>query len=138
VAQGVPRVRQFLLQHGVAESEISVEAAVTEEIYAQNEEGQELRDHIAAYAMSQSVKVTSSNIDRVKTVANDVTSLIAGGVYVESSEPEYIYTRLGTLKVALVGEATADARARAQQVASRSRSHLGRLVSAHVGVVQVN
>lgn len=136
--EGVPRVRRFLIDQGVPEDDVRVGAVSTDELYARNEDGMELREQITGYELRQSVHVTSSDIDLVERVSQDVTQLIEGGVHVTSSAPEYIYTDLDEVKIRLVGEATADARARAEQVAENSQSELGRLVSARVGVVQVN
>jgi uncharacterized protein len=138
LARDVPRVRQFLIDNHVPESDIAVESVVTEELYAHNEDGVELHEEIAGYELSQAVRVTSDNVDLVARVARDVTRLIESGVYVRSDAPEYIYTDLARVKIGLVGEATADARSRAEQVARNSGGGLDRLVSANVGVVQVN
>lgn len=134
----VPRVRQFLLDNRVPANEIRVQSVETTELYAHNEDGVELREQIIGYELSQAVSVTSGNVNLVGRVARDVTQLIEQGIYISSSPPEYIYTELGDVKIRLVGEATADARARAEQVARNSHEELGSLESANVGVVQVN
>jgi hypothetical protein len=135
---GVPRVRQFLIDQHIAEGDISISPVETQEFFGRTEDGLELPEQIVGYGVSQSVIVTSSDFALVGRVSQDITQLIEGGVHVVSNPPEYIYTELGEVKVQLVGEATADARQRAEQVARNSGATLGRLVSARVGVVQVN
>lgn len=138
LGRDVPRVRQFLLDHAVPEDEIRVGAAVTRELYAQDADGNPIESQIVGYTLEQRVELTSSDIERVGRVAREVTQLIEGGVDVSSSAPEYIHSGLDEIKIRLVGAATADARARAEQVAQHADGSLGRLLSANVGVVQVN
>jgi hypothetical protein len=134
----VPRVRQFLLEQGVPEQEIRVGAVETRLLYAQDTEGNPIESQIVGYTLEQRVELRSSDVERVGRVARGVTQLIEGGVDVSSAPPEYIHSGLEEIKVRLVGAATADARARAEQVAQRAGGSLGRLLSANVGVVQVN
>lgn len=134
----VPRVRQFLLDRRLGPNDIHVLSVSTTEVFGRNAQGMEQRERIIGYELSQAVEVVSGDVDRVSRVARDVTQLIEAGVYVQSTAPEYIYANLGSVKVRLVGDATADARARAEQVAHRSGGQLGPLISASVGVVQVN
>jgi|ERR1041384_5253644 hypothetical protein len=56
----------------------------------------------------------------------------------ESEAPKYLYTKLGDLKIAMLAEATSDAAARAQQIASNSRAKLGPIRDARMGVMQIN
>jgi hypothetical protein len=88
--------------------------------------------------LTQPVSVTSGDVPLVTRVSQDVTQLIQDGVDVRSNTPEYIYTGLGPLEVRLIAEATKDARDRASRVAKNTASRLGSLVTARVGVVQVN
>jgi len=135
---GTPRVKKFLTDHGIPESEITVGSIQTEELYARNEDGIEIREQIVGYSLTQPVSITSGDIRLVTRVSQDVTQLIQDGVDVRSDTPEYIYTGLGPLKVQLIAEATKDARDRASRVAKNTATHLGTLVNARVGVVQVN
>lgn len=138
LGRDVPRVREFLLDNHVAEADIRVQAVETQELYAYDEDGHARTDQIVGYVLTQSVVVTSSDVELVGRVARDVTQLIESGAFVVSGQPEYIHSDLGEIKIRLVGEATADARARAEQVAEHSGGTLGPLMSANVGVVQVN
>ncbi|MGE0790588.1 MAG: SIMPL domain-containing protein [Sandaracinaceae bacterium] len=134
----VPRVVQFLVDQGLSADDISTQSVHTSELHAHNEDGLELEEEIVGYELTQAVQVTSTEVALVGRSARDVTQLIEQGIYIVSSAPEYIYSELGEVKIRLVGDATADARARAEQVAENSGSALGALESANVGVVQVN
>lgn len=134
----ITRVRAFLQEQGVPEEAITVRSAITREMHPYDSNGIELNETILGYGLTQQVEVTSSDIALVGRVSRDITQLIQEGINIASSDPEYIYTELGDVKIRLVGEATEDARQRAEQVATHAGGRLGRLVSARIGVVQVN
>jgi len=52
-----------------------------------------------------------------------------------SQAPEYFYTKLAELKLAMLKEATENARKRAEQMASATGGHIGTMRSARMGVV---
>ncbi len=60
------------------------------------------------------------------------------GVELESDAPEYIYTKLGDLKIQMLAEAARDSRVRAEQIASSTGAKIGPLRSARMGVIQIN
>ena len=134
----ITRVRAFLQEQGVPDDAITVRSAITREMHPYDSNGIELNETILGYGLTQQVEVTSSDIALVGRVSRDITQLIQEGINIASSDPEYIYTELGDVKIRLVGEATEDARQRAEQVATHAGGRLGRLVSARIGVVQVN
>src|SRR5262249_53542070 len=80
----------------------------------------------------------SVDIDRIAAVASKVTALMKDGVMLESQEPSYIYTKLADLKIEMLADATKDAKARAQQIASNSGARLGSIREARMGVMQIN
>jgi hypothetical protein len=138
VSAGTPQVRAFLIEQGVPASEIEVRSIETEEVFATSAEGVTQQQTVVAYRLMQALVVTSGDVARVTRAANAVTRLVERGVDVRSEPPDYIYTRLGELKIQLIAEATRDVRNRADQVARNSGARLGRLVSARIGVVQIN
>lgn len=138
VQQGTQRVRELLRAAGVPDGDISVASIETHEIHPYDEHGMEVASQVAAVELFQDIHVTSDDVALVGRVSREVTALIEEGINISSQAPEYIYTELGDVKIRLVGEATADARQRAEQVAEHSGARVRRLVSATVGVVQVN
>jgi len=67
-----------------------------------------------------------------------VTSLIKEGVEIDSGAPCYLYTKLSELKINMLAEATKDATTRAEQIVDNAHGHLGKLVEARMGVMQIN
>jgi hypothetical protein len=89
------------------------------------------------YRLLQDVEVTSTKVSLVANLSRRVTDLMEQGVLFESKPPEYIYTKLGDLKITLLAAATQDARNRARQICDNSGSGLGPVRNAHMGVMQV-
>ncbi|MBP7509433.1 MAG: hypothetical protein KA807_16595, partial [Prolixibacteraceae bacterium] len=53
------------------------------------------------------------------------------------SNLEYLYSKLPDLKKEMIGAATEDAYARAKEISSASKTHLGKLIYARTGVFQI-
>lgn len=65
-------------------------------------------------------------------------ALLADGVVVQTTGIEFHYTRLADTKVAMIAEATEDARRRAEEIARRGGRNVHELRTAKMGVIQVN
>jgi hypothetical protein len=126
----------YLKEKGVPEGAMTVSSIYTAKLYARNERGN-LTDTVTGYRLSQCVRVRSGDIEKVTGISRECTDLIAQGVEIDSSSPEYFYTKLNELKIAMLGEAARDARRRAEQLARDSGSKVGALRSASQGVFQV-
>jgi len=105
-------------------------------VYTQTEKGHRTNT-IEGYVLSQEVKVTSTDLDRVGRIAQASAALVKQGVELSSYPPQYLYTGLGELKIEMLAEATADARRRAETLARESGGKLGPLLSARQGVFQI-
>ena len=90
------------------------------------------------YQASQSIQVTSADVDLVPKIAADAWSLMADGVALETDSIDFVYTKAGDTKVQMMAEATEDARRRADEIAGRGGRRVRELRSARVGVVQIN
>lgn len=118
-------------------SEIEVGSIQTLRHHERDAKGNEL-DKITSYELTQTVQVTSGDVDKISESARTVTDLIKDGVLLESEPPKYLYTKLADLKIVMLAEATKDATARAQQIASNSNAQLGAIIDAKMGVMQIN
>jgi uncharacterized protein len=127
----------YLRAQGIGDSQIKVSSISTSKRRGRDEKGNET-EKIIAYELWQNIEVTSTDVTRVSEAARNITGLIKDGVVVESNAPSYIYTKLADLKIAMLAEATKDATTRAQQIAGNSGAHLGSIVDAHMGVMQIN
>jgi hypothetical protein len=138
LSSDVPKLTAWLEKKGVPKDRIKVFSVATKAIHPHDKEGRELEDTITAYDLSQSVEVRSSEVDKIGAVANEATQLIDEGLELESEAPEYVYTKLGDLKIQMLAEAAKDSRVRADQIATSTGSHIGPLRQARMGVIQIN
>ena len=132
------RVAEFLASKGIAAESISFAMPSTRECYEDsysdgNYAGRKFRD----YHLSQSFAIESKDVEKAEAAARELTSLIAEGIMVSVSDPLYYYTELESVKHDLIGAAAADARQRAEIIATNSNARLGQLASSRAGVFQI-
>ncbi len=143
------KVKEFLTKASIPEKEITVHAVNTTRRMHQEvlpgTGGQEKNpptivttDKVDMYTLTEEISVDSADMQHVPEVARTVTGLIKDGVEVDSSNPRYLYTKLSELKIDMLAEATKDATTRASQVVNNANGHLGKLVEARMGVMQIN
>jgi hypothetical protein len=133
---GLARVRAFLKDRAFESDAITVSAIDTDTHYGRDSRGNMTRD-VEGYGLSRTVTVSTPDVHRVQAAAGAVTELIRSGVLVVSGSPEYYYGDLATLKIELMGEASRDARARAENIAESTGGKLGEIRSARMGVLQI-
>jgi hypothetical protein len=90
---------------------------------------------LSGYRLSQSVTVESSDVDRLDKL--DTTPLVEQGVVFTVAPLQFIYSKAGEAKIEMLAEATKDARARAEQIATQGGRSIARLQSADQGVFQI-
>ena len=132
-------VKTYLTGNGISEDEIifnSVDIGRTyKELYDVN--GNYIGSEPDGYQLTQSVVVTSSNLDNVEKISRDISSLLDKGVELTSDSPEYYYSDLDALKLDLIDKASLNAKERIDIVARNSGAKLGRLNYSNLGVFQI-
>ncbi len=129
-------VTQFLAAKGISRSEMSISPIYTEKQFQLTPNGM-ATNIVDGYRLVRRITVTSSQVKLIGDVSTDITSLIKQGVAVVSQPPQYTYTKINDMKIEMLGEATKDARARADQLATNSGSKVGVLKAANQGVFQI-
>jgi hypothetical protein len=144
------RVQAFLKSQGIDEKDITFSQITTQKHFAKQVVPQPAvngvaqpptvidSDQVKDYLLTQNVEISSTDMVRVPEVARLVTSLIKDGVEIDSGSPMYLYTKLSELKIDMLAEATKDATTRATQIVTNANGHLGKLVEARMGVMQIN
>ena len=132
----IEKVMVYLRSEGVSRDDIVVSSVSTTTQYKLDEEGRRTNE-IDAYFLYQSVTIASSDTALIDRIARGSTVLIKQGVEFSSNHPEYLYTKLDELKIEMLGQATKNARERAEQLAVNSRGKVGALRSASQGVFQI-
>ncbi|MBE5845509.1 MAG: SIMPL domain-containing protein [Butyrivibrio sp.] len=132
-------VKQYLTSNGVTDDEIvfnSVDIGRTyRDIYDIN--GNYTGSEADGYKLSQSVTVSSSNLDTVEKISRDISRLLDQGVELTSDSPEYYYSDLDALKLDLIDKASINAKERIDIVAKNSGASLGKLKNSNLGVFQI-
>ena len=89
------------------------------------------------YKLRQSVEVRSEEVDRIVQLDSDSTALVEQGVLFTTDSPRFIYTKAGEAKIEMLGEATKDARTRAEQIATQGGRGIANLHDADMGIFQI-
>jgi hypothetical protein len=134
-ARGAAAVREWLVTSGFADSAVTTRTPFT---MIQNEwiNGMET-GRVLGYRVTQQVEVRTGDVDRVASLAGDLTALLDRGVPVVGQAPEYLYSELPAIRGPLLAEATQDARSRAEEIVTAAGARVGRIKSVQVGVFQV-
>ncbi|QAR32119.1 SIMPL domain-containing protein [Geovibrio thiophilus] len=133
--RNVSKIKAFLLNNGLNESEISVSVPAISDVYA-NQYGTDRRPEYR-YTSRQAVTVYSSKVESVRSLMTQTGELGKEGLVLTGNEyeapAEYIFTRLNEVKPQMIEEATKAAREVAQKFAGDSGSRLGKIKSASQG-----
>ena len=129
-------VKGYLLSKGVKENEIIVAPVATTVLYKKNEKGNDTNE-IEGYILAQEIEIRSSDVVKITEVSRQATELIEKGLEVISQAPEYFYTKLPELKLAMLSDATENAKKRAESMAKASGNKIGSIRSARMGVFQI-
>lgn len=130
------KVRAFLDQQGFLRESVAPGPIRTETHYRRDEKGNETRE-AASYTLCRSFEIRTPDVRKVEKAAGEVTEIVKTGAHVESLAPEFVYTKLSDLKLVMIGEATANARERAERIARESGCTVGAVKDARAGVLQI-
>lgn len=127
------KVEEFLKSQGVTNYQIGPIGIQELRQRAGGDEGV----RIVGYGLSQNVTVTSPEVERIAALDQQTSKLVEQSVQFTTSAPRYIYTKAGEAKIEMLAEATKDARARAEQIASQGGRTVKELRAARMGVFQI-
>lgn len=132
-------VMQFLTSQGIDADDIAFSFVnvmkMTESVY--NANGNYTGEKFSGYRLTQSFTIESSDVDKVEAVSREISVLISRGIFIDAFTPDYYYTALDDVKLDLIEQASADARARAEKIADNAGTSVGRVASAKMGVFQI-
>ena len=136
LTRGTERVREFLKTEGVADSLLTVKPVEAMGISETLADGRET-GRVIATRLSQAFEIRSRDVDGITRVSQRASSLIADGVPLQASSPEYLYTKLADVRAGLLEDATRDAKQRAEAIAKSSGATVGSVRDARMGVFQI-
>lgn len=130
------RVQSYLAEQGLDPKDVIVSQVNIETLYKKTDEGYSTND-IEGYRLSQNIEVQSNDVYKMTDISRGSTELITKGIGFVSDPPQYFYTKLSDLKLQMLGEATLDAKRRAEQMATSTGNKIGVMHSADMGVFQI-
>ena len=132
-------VHEYLKSKGVKADEMEFDAidCDKETEYHWDQQTQRGYNTFVGYRLRQSIKVESSDVDKVETISREISELLDKGIQISGNYLNYYYTKLADLKIEMLAEATADARNRAETIAKSAGARLGGLQTANMGVFQI-
>ena len=126
-------VKAYLATSGIPDSQIDISPVFMNEIYdGSNKTGTEKN-----YNLVQNIEVNSTDVNKIADLAKNTAPIINKGIIFSTMSLEYYYSKLPEIRVALLADAVADAKARASKLAEAGDKAIGTLKSASSGVVQV-
>ena len=134
------KVRRFLEESGIQESDITINVPVVLDKYADNYGN---TNEIAfRFSASQTVTVYSTEIDLIREAMSLLSSLGRDGVPLTNNgydnQTQYIFSKLNSVKPEMIEEAIINARLVAEKFALHSNSTLGKIRSANQGQFSID
>ena len=134
------KIKQFLVQNGISEKEITVSAPQTIDLLAERytnpAEAAGRRYNVTAVTT-----VATGNVEKVEALINRVGELLQQGIAISAgdwqNEVKYEFNALETIKPAMIEEATKDARRAAEQFGKDSGSEIGKIQHADQGYFSI-
>ena len=132
-------IRSYLNRKGISNSAITFSSVNINKDFAMSfdENGRNTGQHFTGYNLIQTVKIESTDVDKVDKISREATELIQAGIEFNSSAPLFYNTKLNEVKMELLGKASSDAKARAEAIAKNAGSSLGDLKKATMGIFQI-
>lgn len=132
VKSDLAALNKFLAAKGITKEMITVAPVIVETRLDYNNGSAPI-----GYTLRQDVSVEGSDVEKITAVAQESSSLLSQGAIVSTVSLEYFYSKLGELRVSLMGDAMKDAKNRADAIAESVGGSVGALRDASMGVLQV-
>jgi len=131
MAKDIVFVKEFLKEKNIPENQIVISPIFMDQNYDQNQNVEK------SYTLRQTIDINSTDVNSIAEISKNVQPLIDKGVIFSTQSLEFTYSKLPEERVAMLGDAIKDAKARASKLAESSGKVVGQLKSASSGVVQV-
>ena len=131
-----PIVISYLERKGFPKDKIEFFTINNYPIFEMNNQGYQT-GRVIGYVYNQRIEIQSTDVNKIKELSLDITSLIEKGVSFNVEQPEYHYTKMAELKIEIQAAAAKDAMIRAQKIAEATDRDLGPMRGARMGVLQI-
>ena len=131
----VKAIKEFLKSKGIDENAIEVSPIDSYEYYRRN--GAYTSNEIEGYNVSLTVKASSKDVQKITEISKESSALVDKNINITYNTLEYLVSNLDDIKVKMVGEATKNAKARAESMVAGTNGKIGVMNSARMGVFQI-
>lgn len=133
----LPEILKYLESKGFdTKKDVDVKSMNGYESYKYTSNGVNTNE-IAYYQLSQPIVIKSNDVNKIKDVSLDITSLMDKGIDIDVRNANYSYSKLSDLKVDLLNRATKDAKQRASAMLKSTNNRVGKIESVRMGVFQI-
>ena len=136
ISSQLPQVINYLTETGFSKDDIDIKPQNGYETYKYAPNGV-MTNEVSHYNLSQNITVSSKDVQKIKTLSNDLAKLIDKGININVYEPQYFYSKLADDKVVLLKEASVDAKERASAMLKATNNRVGKINSVKMGVFQI-
>lgn len=136
ISSQLPQVINYLTETGFSKDDIDIKPQNGYETYKYAPNGV-MTNEVSHYNLSQNITVNSKNVQKIKTLSNDLAKLIDKGININVYEPQYFYSKLANDKVVLLKEASVDAKERASAMLKATNNRVGKINSVKMGIFQI-
>ncbi|MEI8269742.1 MAG: SIMPL domain-containing protein [bacterium] len=126
-------VKDFMTTNGISAESLTISPVLMNEIWDNNGNNQTDKN----YNLVQNIEVQSNDVEKIDALAKNTNALINKGIMFSTNSIEFYYSKLPEARIELLDSSIADAKARAEKLASAGGKKIGALKSASSGVVQV-
>ncbi|MGE5429439.1 MAG: SIMPL domain-containing protein [Syntrophomonadaceae bacterium] len=131
-----PVLFEYLASKGFPEDKITFFTISSFPVYEVGPNGAQT-GRVLDYNYSQRIEINSTDVQKIRLISLEISSLVKKGVTFMVEMPEYHYTKLADLKIQIQAEAAKDAINRAERIAAAANRSLGSIKSARMGVLQI-
>jgi len=131
--QQVQAVRQFLREHGISDDDVTLPPISVQQVQRRISRKQVVTE----YAVTQTFRITTRDVDKLEAAAAAVSSLLEQGVPLTVGRLSYVSTELSEARLKALEAATANASERAKTIVEGVGGDLGGVRSAGLGVYQI-
>ena len=129
-------ISKFFIDNGFKNEDISFESINNYENYGRLPNGT-MSNNVESYTVYQSVTVKSNDIEKITKVSKNVDELVNQNINLNAESVRYFVSNLDDIKIKMVGEATKNAKQRAESMVSGTNGKIGTMNSAKMGVFQI-
>jgi uncharacterized protein len=131
--QQVDAVRQFLREHGISDDDVTLPPISVQQVQRRISR----KEVVTEYAVTQTFRITTKDVDKLEAAAAAVSSLLEQGVSLTVGRLSYVSTELSEARLKALEAATANASERAKTIVEGVGGDLGGVRSAGLGVYQI-